>query len=86
MGKASLLYIIPSVLGFAIVLFFIGLANFLTSGRRQIEERLEQHGKRDDYTFMTGDEEIDVFGEEKEETRGGPLARWLERRAKKEQK
>lgn len=84
MGKASLLYIIPGVLGFAIVLFFIGLANYLTSGRRQIEDRLEQHGKRDDdYTYMTGDEDISLFGEEEEETRGGPIARWLQKRAKK---
>ncbi len=83
MGKESLLYIIPTILGFAIFFFFIGLANFLTSGRKQIADRLDKHTKRDDYTYMTGDEDISLFGEEEEEARGGPIARWLQKRAKK---
>lgn len=79
----NLLYLVPAGLALGIFLLFWGLSRDLTSKGEQIDERLDRYAKRDDYTFITGDEEIPLFGEVDEPVRGGPLARWLEKRAAK---
>jgi tight adherence protein B len=80
-----LIYVIPGALGVGILFLFIGLAQMITQSGRRVEERLEEYGKREanSFTFITGDEEIPMYGEP-EEIQGGPLSRWLEKRARQD--
>lgn len=78
-----LIYVIPGALGVGILFLFVGLAQMITQSGKRVEERLEEYGNREanSFTFITGDEQIPTFGEA-DEPQGGPLARWLEKRAK----
>jgi tight adherence protein B len=80
-----LIYVIPGALGVGILFLFIGLAQMITQSGRRVEERLEEYAKREanSFTFITGDEEIPMYGEP-EEVQGGPLSRWLEKRARQD--
>jgi tight adherence protein B len=80
------LYAVPGLLALSIALFFAGLARALTSRGEQIDARLEHYATRDNFTFITGKEEVALYGEEEEKKKGGLLARWFEKRAAKDQK
>jgi tight adherence protein B len=75
----------PALLFLASTLFFVGLARLLTGSDEEIDDRLKQFANRDDYTFVTGDEDVTLFGDE-EEKKGGALSRFFEKRAAKDEK
>jgi tight adherence protein B len=81
-----LIYVIPGALGLGLLFLFVGLAQMITQSGKRVEERLEEYGRRDanSYTFVTGEEDVTLFGEAEPST-GGPLSQWLEKRAKKDQ-
>ncbi len=79
------IYAVPGLLAIAISLFFAGLARWLSVQGEQIDDRLERYGSREEYTFLTGDEHITVYGDAPAAT-GGFLSRWLEKRASRDEK
>ncbi|HEX8684591.1 MAG TPA: type II secretion system F family protein [Ardenticatenaceae bacterium] len=75
------LYAIPGLLALSIITFFAGLARILTNQGAQIDDRLERYAGRDEYTFVTGNEEVLVYGAEEAKAKSGFLSKWLEKRA-----
>ncbi len=78
------LYLVPALLALSISLFFAGLARWLSIQGVQIDDRLERYGTRETFTFMSGEEEIAIFGDA-EAPKGGFLTRWLDKRAQKDE-
>lgn len=76
---------VPVLLFLASTLFFVGFARMLTVSDEEIDDRLKQYANREDYAFMTGEEDILMMGEE-EEKHSNPLMRWLEKRGSKDEK
>ncbi|MBA3533312.1 MAG: type II secretion system F family protein [Ardenticatenales bacterium] len=80
------LYAAPVLLLLACTLFFMGLARMLTGADEEVEDRLKQFANREDYTFVTGEEDVAMFGDEEQGKKGNFLARFFEKNTNKDDK